>query len=213
MILNSKQLEELETLTSSAFEFDEDSTSSDESESNDDGAESAMAWRRGMLEKALSNLRKAQSKEASSAMPTKSGALWYDEAKKCFARVKSVSNNGFQVIYSSGEVGLFGSSNSPKSSTSKKPATVAKPSPAPKATKEVSRSPKKPSPVKVEKQKTKKSASSVSLGKSIGLPTDINTFIKQKFQSMSNKELAKLTGLSEHTIRRKLGEWGMRRAK
>jgi hypothetical protein len=42
---------------------------------------------------------------------------------------------------------------------------------------------------------------------------DPNGFIKANFQTMSNRELARLTGLSEHTIRRKLGEWAMKRKK
>jgi len=40
---------------------------------------------------------------------------------------------------------------------------------------------------------------------------DPNGYIKAHYQELSNRELARLTGLSEHTIRRKLGEWGMRR--
>lgn len=40
---------------------------------------------------------------------------------------------------------------------------------------------------------------------------DPNGYIKQTFMLMSNKQLAVATGLSEHTIRRKLGEWGLKR--
>ena len=40
-----------------------------------------------------------------------------------------------------------------------------------------------------------------------------NAYIKANFQEKSNKLLARETGLSEHTIRRKLGEWGLRRTK
>jgi hypothetical protein len=40
---------------------------------------------------------------------------------------------------------------------------------------------------------------------------DPNCYIKQNFLLMSNKELAGATGLSEHTVRRKLGEWGLKR--
>lgn len=42
---------------------------------------------------------------------------------------------------------------------------------------------------------------------------DPNGYIKQNFALMSNKEIALATGLSEHTIRRKLGEWGLKRKK
>jgi hypothetical protein len=40
---------------------------------------------------------------------------------------------------------------------------------------------------------------------------DPNGYIKAHYQELSNRELARLTGLSEHTIRRKLGEWGLKR--
>jgi hypothetical protein len=50
-------------------------------------------------------------------------------------------------------------------------------------------------------------------GKKANPIDDPNTFIQQNFQEMSNRELARHTGLSEHTIRRKLGEWGLKRAK
>lgn len=40
---------------------------------------------------------------------------------------------------------------------------------------------------------------------------DPNAYIKAHFQEQSNRELARVTGLSEHTIRRKLGEWGLKR--
>ena len=42
---------------------------------------------------------------------------------------------------------------------------------------------------------------------------DANKYIQKHYQAMSNKELADRTGLSEHTIRRKLGEWGLKRSK
>lgn len=40
---------------------------------------------------------------------------------------------------------------------------------------------------------------------------DPNGYIQQNFLLMSNRELAVATGLSEHTIRRKLGEWNLKR--
>lgn len=40
---------------------------------------------------------------------------------------------------------------------------------------------------------------------------DPNGYIKAHYKEMSNRELARETGLSEHTIRRKLGEWGLKR--
>lgn len=40
-----------------------------------------------------------------------------------------------------------------------------------------------------------------------------NRLIKQDYQQMSNKELGKVLSLSEHTIRRKLNEWKLKRRK
>lgn len=40
---------------------------------------------------------------------------------------------------------------------------------------------------------------------------DPNGYIQQNFLMMNNRELATATGLSEHTIRRKLGEWNLKR--
>jgi DNA-binding CsgD family transcriptional regulator len=42
---------------------------------------------------------------------------------------------------------------------------------------------------------------------------DANKYIQKHFQAMSNRDLAAKTGLSEHTIRRKLGEWGLKRTR
>lgn len=50
-------------------------------------------------------------------------------------------------------------------------------------------------------------------GKKANPIDDPNSFIRQNFGEMSNRELARHTGLSEHTIRRKLGEWSLKRKK
>jgi hypothetical protein len=42
---------------------------------------------------------------------------------------------------------------------------------------------------------------------------DPNGYIRKNYLEMSNREMARVTGLSEHTIRRKLGEWGLKRKK
>lgn len=72
-------------------------------------------------------------------------------------------------------------------------------------------------PTKVIKQLPSKKESSVSFTKMLpkGATTDPivdpNGYIQQNFLLMSNKELSLATNLSEHTIRRKLGEWGLKR--
>ncbi len=42
---------------------------------------------------------------------------------------------------------------------------------------------------------------------------ETNAYIKANYETKSNKEMADVTGLSEHTIRRKLGEWGLKRSR
>ncbi len=56
-------------------------------------------------------------------------------------------------------------------------------------------------------EKTKKASSTSK----INPIDDPNNYIKAHYLEMSNRELARVTGLSEHTIRRKLGEWGLKR--
>jgi hypothetical protein len=77
-------------------------------------------------------------------------------------------------------------------------------------------------PTKVE---SPKAASSPSTDKGAAKPKstsskgginpidDPNGYIKENYQEFSNREMARITGLSEHTIRRKLGEWGLKRKK
>jgi DNA invertase Pin-like site-specific DNA recombinase len=81
--------------------------------------------------------------------------------------------------------------------------------PEPKATKaENARAARAQKAEKPEKSDGKKGAKG---GKNINPIDDPNGYIKANFQEMSNRELARFTGLSEHTIRRKLGEWGLKR--
>jgi hypothetical protein len=62
-----------------------------------------------------------------------------------------------------------------------------------------------------EKKKAAASSSSSSSSSKINPIDDPNAYIKAHYSEMSNRELARFTGLSEHTIRRKLGEWGLKR--
>lgn len=70
---------------------------------------------------------------------------------------------------------------------------------------------------KDEKKKPNLADSSVVFSKLLpkGATTDPvvdpNGYIQQNFLLMNNKELSLATGFSEHTIRRKLGEWSLKR--
>lgn len=126
----------------------------------------------------------------------------------------------------------------PKKVEAKKPIAKKKPEPKKTAPKKKKAAPKKPVPKKkkavpkkaaLKKKKprskkpiTKKKPVSkkpvakkkpVSKKKAVAKkkPANPNSFIKQNYKKMSNKELSAVTGLSEHTIRRKLGEWGLKR--
>lgn len=71
----------------------------------------------------------------------------------------------------------------------------------------------KSAPASAKAAPAKADAGKKAGGKGVNPIDDPNGFIKANFQQMSNRELARMTGLSEHTIRRKLGEWGLKRAK
>ncbi len=294
MILNSKQLEELEHLHDTVSEFDEEANLGGESEEFDEIAEGALAWRRGMLEKAVATVRKTDRPDLSSKDDLAVGSLVYDTINNRFARVKTSSKTQVELLYVSGGTGtLKGSAiqvdegpapmtakpakkgkaepKAPKAPTSAK-ATAGKPAkkpevkksepkkaepkkkavpakkPAPaKKTVPVKKAPakkpapakkapaKKPTPAKKPAPKKKAPAKKPAPAKkapakkpapakkapakkpapkaksSAKKPANINAFIKQNYRKMSNKELAGITGLSEHTIRRKLGEWGLKR--
>lgn len=67
-------------------------------------------------------------------------------------------------------------------------------------------------PAKADAKGDKKAAKAPTApGAKINPIDDPNSFIKAHYQEQSNRELARVTGLSEHTIRRKLGEWGLKR--
>lgn len=92
---------------------------------------------------------------------------------------------------------------------------------ATKGTKKAQTSPVKslalPKPIKIAAKKPSLVDSSVVFTKLLpkGVTTDPvmdpNGYIQQNFLLMSNRELSLATGLSEHTIRRKLGEWNLKR--
>lgn len=277
MILSSKQLEELEHLHDSVSEFDEEANVSSDNEEFDEASEGALAWRRGMLERASTMVKKNDRKPLSSKDDYAIGALVYDTLNNRFARVKESSTSQVLLAYVSGGEGILKGSviqitqvakpsavNTKKRPEPKKKAEPTAKKPAPKKPVAKKTVPKKPVALKkapakkpvakksvakkavvkktaakkvIAKKKTpiKKLASKkpapkkkpvakkvvpkkAAPKKKIPLkkvnskkPADPNAFIKQNYRKMSNKELAGITGLSEHTIRRKLGEWGLKR--
>ncbi len=94
-----------------------------------------------------------------------------------------------------------------------KAARPAAPAAAPAGRKAAETQKPQKAPQKAQKPAAKPAAGARPSGKGVNPIDDPNGYIKANFQQMSNRELARLTGLSEHTIRRKLGEWGLKRKK
>lgn len=315
MILNSKQLEELENIQDASGEFEEEAGDSD---GYVEGVENALAWRRGMVERAVINIRKLLRKPMESVDGVTKGSLLYLKESKRFVRVHENQDGRNELSF----VGLVPSltpikpekpAKAEKLSKSERPAKTPKPAKAEKpietkvaakvAVKAIDAKPqaapaklakantpkaaKKPAPAenkkaepkkaesKKEKPKSKLKASvskktpaaksstekvtkkvalkpSKKPAKAVAKPklkktstkkvvqkskpkatakknvakklpkksaskymtdpvADPNGYIRTNFRLMSNKELSHITGLSEHTIRRKLGEWGLKR--
>jgi hypothetical protein len=270
MMLNTKQLEELDNIQEVAEELTEEQL---DTESSDDGAESALAWRRGMIERAVANVKKA-AKRLIPGTSFPAGTLVFDKDKKRFARIVQATLATTELSYLSGDNGEFEST--PRSMSNKETLDEEFPLDKPKkqknnwdavAPKELFSAPKAKATVKVtektpqrlEQPKTPKMAAQAKptikkLNPEVGvvkasakkeaeqknqgskaksatqkklslqsLPakgaikkapnpkSDPNAYIKQNYRSLSNKQMAAKTGLSEHTIRRKLGEWRLKR--
>jgi hypothetical protein len=93
-----------------------------------------------------------------------------------------------------------------------KPSFAAKPAPARALPAARAAQGAKPSSAPAAKGKGLNGTPAVAKGsKGVNPIDDPNGYIKVHYQGMSNRELARLTGLSEHTIRRKLGEWSLKR--
>lgn len=255
-MLKPTQLEELERLHETN-EFEEPREGRDAFE---DGADSAAAWRRGMIENALANVKNATGRLAKIGGIYEPGMLVFDEHTRKFARVLYAGADALELEYVSGGKGHFGNrierdeeeilmeeletgitatpllpkevsettaseaiikKSVPKITRAK---TARKSAPADKSAKSVTKTKKaapakrpairKTTAVSAKKPTTKKATnftSHIPEGFTTDPVADPNGYIQQNFQLMNNKEMAEVTGLSEHTIRRKLGEWGLKR--
>ncbi len=291
LIFNSKQLEELESIHDSTGAFEEEA----EEGGMEDVGEAAMEWRRGLLEEAAENVKRAKGRPVDPNIIYDAGSLLYDRESRRFGRVNRSVPGYLRIVYLTGgdrEYGLLdvaaylkefaavkrlselsrqlgmadvdvereldrldltaleeeapegeeaaadaaSSSDAPpaapeaqaasaqvaKKADKKAKGAKAKAGAADKAAdKKADKAAKaakeeKPAKAKGEKEARAKKAPPPALkkgGKKANPIDDPNSFIRQSFQEMSNRELARHTGLSEHTIRRKLGEWGLKRKK
>lgn len=256
-MLKPTQLEELERL------HDEDNFEEPREgrDAFDDGAaDSAAAWRRGMIENALANVKNATGRLAKIGGVYEPGMLVFDEHTRKFARILYAGADALELEYISGGKGHFGSRierdeeevlmdeletgikaspmaspddgapseaivkavpkiTKPKSTRSKSSTTRATAKSATKTKKVATpkrpavRAPKKAAPQKPAAKKATNFTSHIPEGFTTDPVADPNGYIQQNFQLMNNKEMAEVTGLSEHTIRRKLGEWGLKRVR
>lgn len=235
---------------------------------------SAVAWRRLMIEKATANVRKAFEAKTDLMAHYQKGELLFDEEANKFGRVE-VSSPGFLTLSLLAGGTLERRDEIPLDFVRKNRHHLTLPQmaselflseievivllneierePEPKP-KQVARSTKKPTQARTKKapvvksiisagtkanlnrgrtkpaikiaakkssasarRSTIKSTMPITFAKLIpkGATTDPvvdpNGYIQQNFLLMSNKELAVATSLSEHTIRRKMGEWGLKR--
>jgi len=183
--LFTRHLEELEELQSGASSFEETPVYSDD----DSSGEPSLEWRRQLLEEANTRIKQAKARPIDPTKVYESGTLLFDSDEGKFGRVKNSTQGYLQVTFVRGGDREYG-----RDANGRKIAGPRKKSAA------------KGKVVKGAKQKDQKPNRRAG-------GEDINNYIKQHFKSMSNRELARRTGLSEHTIRRKLGEWGLKRDK
>lgn len=293
LIFNSKQLEELESIHDSTGAFEEEPDDA----GLEDVGEAAMEWRRGLLEEAAENVKRAKGRPVDPNIIYEVGALLYDRESRRFGRVNRSVPGYLRIVYLTGgdreygllDVAAYLKEYAPLRKVSElarqlgmseadvereldrldltaleddgseiegsayddsdledddllssmeaepveepvKPAKAAAKAKAPKAEKadkpekkakadKPEKADKKAKADKADDDKAEKKAKAKAPppakkgGKKANPIDDPNTFIKQNFQEMSNRELARHTGLSEHTIRRKLGEWGLKRKK
>lgn len=181
----TRHLEELEELQTGTSSFEETTTFTDDDVST---SEPTIEWRRQILEESYSRVKQAKARTVDPAKVYEVGTLLFDEQDGKFGRVKKSAPGYLLVQFIGGGDREYGAEPSTPASGSKAKAAAgdAKKGGA--------------------KAKTSKGARRQDID-------DINAFIRAHFQEHSNRELARRTGLSEHTIRRKLGEWGLKRAK
>lgn len=312
MIFNSKQLEELENIHDSTGAFEEEG---DEEGGFDEVGEAAMDWRRGLIEEAAENVKRAKGRPVESQLTYPIGSMLFEREARRFARVQRSIPGYLKIVYLSGGDREFGTldvttylrdygaekrlselaeqlgmaafdvaiqlerlgitpieepdateeaaaepeipaeivpppvlargKRAPAVEESDEgdavgevvvatPAAPVKggkakaPSPAPsqKAEKPAAKPAPAPAPAPASKAAAAKAARAEKAEKvpepakgkaaakgvkAINPIDDPNGYIKANYQEMSNRELARFTGLSEHTIRRKLGEWGLKR--
>ena len=105
MIFNSKQLEELENIHDSTGAFEEEG---DEEGGFDEVGEAAMDWRRGLIEEAAENIKRAKGRPVESQLTYPIGSMLFEREARRFARVQRSVPGYLKIVYLSGGDREFG---------------------------------------------------------------------------------------------------------
>ena len=275
MIFNSKQLEELESASdtsSNIFESPGESVAG-----TNENNETALAWRRAVLEEALANVKRSGTRPVDPAMTYEIGSLLFDRDNRRYGRVKRSVPGFLDIHYLTGgdrEYGKLNVKNYLKVGETKSVGELALALDAPESeiitklkglglnpqmsqvvetventatapqldlvgedflagvSRDLEKSDAAPRRLrktkakgKATKEKSKNEGNALDRRRKrakqiadMPIPEDPanpiddpNTFIRQNYFTMSNRELARAT--ASNTIRRKLGEWKLKRNK
>lgn len=267
MVLNNKHFDDMDDFG----DFEEKLEPSEDIESSEPAPNAALSWRRILIERAATNVRKALENKAEVNTIHKLGSLVFDNEARKFGRViesrpgflnisllsggrlvkqdlsqldfirqhrqkltlpemaTKLSLSELEVIALLNKIELeteqsLLSPTMPKAKVELKKTTPKKPLVKARLTGSKLASPAKnnnQAKMKIAAKTNQKSKAFVNKDLSFArlLPKgsttdpirDPNGYIQQNFLLMSNRELASATGLSEHTVRRKLGEWSLKR--
>ena len=185
--LFARHLDELEELQSGASSFEETPVYADD----EMAGEPSLEWRRQLLEEAQTRIKQAKTRTLDPAKVYDVGTLLFDVEHGQFARVKTSVAGYLVVEFVRGGEHEYGHDPAPAGEGHRKAGD---------------------SGDKTRGKARDGKAKTAGGGKRADIE-DINRYIRENYKANSNRELARRTGLSEHTIRRKLGEWGLKREK
>ena len=110
MIFNSKQLEELENIHDSTGAFEEEG---EDEAGFDEVGEAAMDWRRGLIEEAAENIKRAKGRPVESHLTYPIGSMLFERDARRFARVQRSVPGYLKIVYLSGGDREFGTLDLP----------------------------------------------------------------------------------------------------
>ncbi|MEM7402715.1 MAG: hypothetical protein AAF310_01670 [Myxococcota bacterium] len=235
MVFSPKHLENLEHLNDSR---DGGSSESEAQVGVDRDPVDPLAWRLKLIERAVVRVKKLHRTKLDPQGSYQVGELLFDDQAKLFARVQS-SLQGLSLRFLSGGQQLYEMKQQPAVQEKKGKHVPAVVHTLPAASTGAGQLPAKVAVVSVAKSRPVVAArvrveqavakTAVSRGNKsvVAQAATVNkrqkaapllasvqqrdAYIRAHYLKMGNKELARHTGLSEHTIRRKLGEWSLRR--